>query len=128
MTRHQVHRQAERLRERARRISQEVEDAIADGLGRPWTSRDTGMDMSYEFEHWRRWVWLAEEMEQVNAEFVADLGVARVTYWQSALVPETLQPPRPLQAYQPVPPLVRRVDLPPRRPFRPPTKRGSGSA
>jgi hypothetical protein len=128
MTRHQVGRYEERLRGRAKRISQDVKAAKADGFGRPWTSRDTGLDMSYEFEHWRRWAWLAEEMQKANAEFVADLGAARVMYWHGALDPEALQPPPPPHAYQPVTPLVRRIDFAPPHAFRRPADRDPDSA
>jgi hypothetical protein len=128
MTRHQVRRHEEQLRERAASISQQVKDGSVDGFGLAWTSRDTGVDMSYEFEHWRRWSRLAKEMHHVNAQFVADLGAARVQYWQSALDRQALQAPRPLQAYQPITPMVRRIDLPPRPAFRPPTDGEPGSA
>lgn len=125
MTRHEVRRHEQRLREHATRISEEGKAAKADGVGRMWISRETGVDMSFEFEHWRRWAALANEMHQANAEFVADLGAARVEYWHGALNPEALQPPRPLRAYQPAVPLVRRVAVPPRAAFRPPVNRAS---
>jgi hypothetical protein len=127
MSRHEVRRHEEQLRERAASISQQVKEGRVDGFGLAWTSRDTGVDMSYEFEHCRRWARLAKEMHHANAEFVADLGAARVGYWQRALDPQALQPPRPLQAYEPITPIVRRIELSPRPAFRPPAGRERGS-
>jgi hypothetical protein len=118
MSRHQVRRREERLRERAIRISREVKRAQADGVPLPYISRDTGIDMSYEHEEWRRWASLAIEMKKADAEFVCDLGVERVGYWQAALDPEQLRAPPPLSAFQPVEPLVR-VEAPAVRRFQP---------
>ena len=97
MCRHQVRRREERLRERAIRISREVKRAQADGLPLPYISRDTGIDMSYEHEEWRRWASLAIEMKRADAEFVCDLGVERVGYWQAALNPEQRRAPPPFE-------------------------------
>jgi hypothetical protein len=120
MTSRQVRRKEERLRERAKRISEQVNEAKADRLGMPWTSRETGIDMSYEFEHWRRWARLAKEMEGSRADVVADLGVARVNYWQIALDPELLESPAPPRAFRAADPLVRHVEIPSGKRFRPP--------
>lgn len=54
-THRQVQRQEQRLRERAEQISRSVKEARADGIGLPWMSRETGTDVSYEYERWRRW-------------------------------------------------------------------------
>lgn len=118
MSRHQVRGREERLRERAIRISGQVQRARADGVPLPWISRDTGLDMSYEYEEWRRWGSLAIEMKRAHAEFVSDLGVERVGYWQAALDPEQLCAPRSLSAFKPVEPLVR-VEAPAVRRFQP---------
>ena len=62
------------LSKRVERILKEVDAAKADGLGLPWTSRTTGVDMSYEFEHARRWAMLDKEMKRAGADVVGDLG------------------------------------------------------
>lgn len=128
MSRHRVRGHEQRLRERASRIRDDIKSAKVDGVGLMFISRETGVDMSFEFEHWRRWATLAHEMQKAHAEFVADLGAERVEYWRGALDPEALRPPRPLRAYQPATPLVRRVELPRREIFRPPAARRPDNA
>lgn len=119
MTRREVEREEQRLRELARVIFRQVKDAAAAGEPLPWMSRDTGVDMSYDFERWRRWEALSKEMSQASAHIVADLGRSRVSYWQSALDPESLSGAAPLTAFQPVKPLVRHIDAAARRHPRP---------
>ena len=123
MQRHQVHRRQQRLREQAQTIVDQVHVAKADGLGMAWTSRETGVDMSYEYEHWRRWAALAREMELFRAVAVADLGEERLAYWAAALDENALQPEPPPSAFRPVKPLVRHVDVRPRPSFRRPSRR-----
>jgi hypothetical protein len=118
MQRHQVHRREQRLREQAQAIVDQVRVANADGLGMAWTSRETGVDMSYQFEHWRRWAALASEMELFRADVVADLGEKRLAHWTAALDDNALEPEPPPSAFRPVKPLVRHVDVRPRQAFR----------
>jgi len=120
MTRRQVQRQEQRLRERAEQISRSVKEARADSIGLPWMSRETGTDMSYEYERWRRWAALAHEMKDADAAVVVDLDPARVEHWATALAPESLRAPAPLKAFREVKPLVREAEPPRRRRFRPP--------
>jgi hypothetical protein len=126
MTCHQVRRQEQRLRERAKRIMAEVMTAKVDGFGRMWISRETGTDMTFEFEHWCTWVDLVKEMQRADARFVADLGPARVEHWHRALDEEVLRAPRPLRAYQPATPRVRHVEVPPSPAFRRPGDQAAG--
>lgn len=107
MSRHQVRGREERLRERAIRISGEVKRARVDGVPLPWISRDTGIDMSYESRSGVDGLRWPLEMKRADAEFVSDLGVERVGYWQAALDPDQLRAPPSLSTFQPVEPLVR---------------------
>jgi hypothetical protein len=118
MTAAQVQGHERRLREAAERIVHQVKLAKKEGSQLPWMSRETGVDMSYEYERWRRWNVLCEEMTRGGAQVVADLGPARVEYWTSALDSTELQPSKPLSAFRPVKPMVRQIDDIPRR--RPP--------
>ena len=120
MTREQVRRRERGLSKRVERILKEVDAAKADGLGLPWTSRTTGVDMSYEFEHARRWAVLDKEMKRAGADVVGDLGPARLEHWQVALDRGRLRPPEPLSAFRSVEPLGRRVGLPSPPPLQPP--------
>ena len=126
MTRHQVRREEQRLRERAEEIMAEVKSAKVDGFGIMWISRETGVDMTFEFEHWCTWVDLVKEMQRADAQFVGDLGPARVEHWHRALDEEVLRAPRPLRAYPPATPLLRRVEVPRRPAFRRPRKQADG--
>lgn len=120
MSAEQVLRQEARLREAAQHVRRQVKDAQDAGSQLPWMSRDTGVDMSYEFERWRRWNRLCDEMARSGAEVVAALGPSRVAYWIAALNEDDMQPAQPLSAFRPVTPIVRRVDPPrPRSPLRP---------
>lgn len=83
-------------------------------------SRETGTDMGYEYEHWRRWAALAYEMKRCQADVVADLGPSRVEHWRTALDHDTLQTPEPLSGYRRVEPIVRHAEIPKRKPLRPP--------
>jgi hypothetical protein len=118
MTARQVQGREQRLRLAAQRILHQVKLARKDGSQLPWMSRETGVDMSYEYERWRRWNVLREEMAHAGAEVVADLGPSRVEYWTSALGAEEPQPSEPLRAFRPVKPIVRQLDnvTSPRRP------------
>ena len=120
MTRRQVQQREQRLRKRAEQISREVKVARRDGQGLPWMSRETGTDMSFEFEHWRRWAALANEMKRRDADVVADLGSPRVAYWQTALDEARTGVSEPLSAFRPVEPLVRHAPVPANKPFRVP--------
>jgi hypothetical protein len=122
MTVSQVQGHERRLREAAERILHQVKLAKEEGSQLPWMSRETGVDMSYEYERWRRWNVLCEEMIRAGAQVVADLGPARVEYWTSALGANELQPSKPLSAFRPVKPMVRLLDKIPRR--RPPGRSG----
>jgi hypothetical protein len=85
MTREQVRRRERGLSKRVQRIFKEVDAAKADGLGLPWTSRTTGVDMSYEFEHARRWAVLDKEMKRAGADVGAiwvQLGLS-IGRWRS---------------------------------------------
>jgi hypothetical protein len=118
MTARQVARYEQQLRERAREILRQVKDAKSRGETYPWISRESGIDMSFEYELWRRWEALCKELSKARAERVSDLGAPRVTYWEEALDPKRLTSAKPLGAFAPVEPLMRNVDVPSRRPFR----------
>lgn len=119
MTAPQVRRYEQRLRASAQEIVRQVKQAKARGEQMPWMSRETGIDMGYEYERWRRWNALSEEMSHADATLVADLGIARIEYWESALDPENLAAGEPLRAFRPAEPIVRHVNPPTSRPLLP---------